>query len=88
MISTETGARMRTCSLNGTAISFVNTQTDRLFLTNPQGLVVCIHEDKHEFPHLHVDVGEATSEDADAPVKKNDPAAKPKVDEADPFGGF
>jgi outer membrane protein assembly factor BamB len=86
LISTENGSRLRTIALNGTAIPFANTQTDRLFLTNPQGLVVCLHEVQNEFPRLHVDVGE-TTEETDAPTKTEDPPDKPTAKD-DPFGGF
>jgi hypothetical protein len=89
IIRRESGGRQRTIRLNGTAIPFVNTQTDRLFLTNKQGLVVCLHEEKYEFPHIHVDIPEPTEEgdesSIDDPDSTDDPDATDPGKKKDPF---
>lgn len=92
ILDRETGSPQRTLRLNGSAIPFVNTQTDRLFLSNKQGLVVCVHEKQYEFPLIHVDLNdvvEAEGEDAEAAADDttDDDAAAPPP-KKDPFDGF
>jgi outer membrane protein assembly factor BamB len=86
IIHRESGARLRTIRLHGTAIPFVNTLTDRLFLTNKQGRVVCLHEDKNEFPFFHVGMTEAAEEDEDGEGADKDADDMPK--KKDPFDTF
>ena len=90
IIKRDSGARHRTIRLHGTAIPFVNTLTDRIYLTNKQGRVVCLHEDKYEFPYLHVDIPEETEEGADggADGEAGDPDAGAPPKKKDPFDGF
>jgi hypothetical protein len=84
ILQRDTGGRTSTIRLNGSAIPFVNTQTDRLFLTNRAGLVVCLHEVENEFPLLHLDTLEPQA-DGEADMEKETDGGM-STEELDPFG--
>jgi len=86
----DTGARGSVVPLNMVPVVISNQLTDRLYLADGDGGVVCLRETGQENPLIHSP--EPVAESTDQPVApaatptQPPPAETPPVDPADPFG--
>jgi len=74
VLDLQTGTRLHTIPIPGYDFRLINAQTDRIYLADRHGLVVCLHEIELREPLQHVP--------QPAAGKSSQPAAQPESEEA------
>jgi hypothetical protein len=88
VLQPETGSLLTSSRERLPAFRFTNTQTDRIYVSTPSGLMQCFREASAEFPVMHV----SAREDAETPASGGEATSpetetmNPTTEPIDPFG--
>lgn len=89
ILDAMSGSRLGTLTGVASDVSFLNPQTDRIFLVTSAGFVQCLRETNHPWPIVHYQIEpqqKKAKRAAGSPAGKTEEKKEPAPN-ADPFGG-